>query len=996
MEGGHIGSAASDETLDGEKTSREAEAAVPRVAGRLEEIGRYVVLRTLGAGAMGTVFLAYDPELDRKIALKLLHGDTSPTQRRALLMEAQAMAKLSHPNVVGVHDVGERDSAVYVAMEFVEGTTLRRWLEAEPRRWRDVVEKFVAAAHGLAAAHQRGLIHRDFKPDNVMVSDDGQVRVMDFGLARPSGTVEQTGDVESISGSVLTVATLGRVAGTPAYMAPEQSVASTLTPAVDQFAFCVSLWEGICGERPFAGPTYPEQLRNISEGRVRPPPANRRMPRWLERTLLRGLRADEALRWPSMEALIDALERGRRRWRWQVGLAAVGLAAVPIALVTAERERRAAACEAEGAAILDVWSDDARQRLRSGLLATGVPFANDSADTLIPWLDAYAQTWRDGRAEACTHETILEDWSPELSDRAMWCFEDRRLQLEATVDQISRGDMKAARRAVRLASYLDPVESCLNEEFLERLPVPPMEIRDAIRDVRARLIDVDRLRHAGRYDEAMAEAREARARAEALDWPPLHASARLLEGRSLLEAGRSEEATAILTNTYFEAEEAGSLEVAFRAARALVFANSTLERFREAEVWARHADALAQKKSDPGRLDEAEGHYLLMDVRRGLGELESAAEHGERALALRTATLGAEHPITAAALRNLGVVYLDQGRDEEALAMFEQADAIWRAAVGRRHPHVGALALLNGRALVSQGRIDEATGQFEEGVDILEQTLAPEHPKMVAALADLAGVYLASGRLDDAAERSNRARAIALEHAGPRSSMFAGTLLDAMDLARARGDLDEALKLGARALEIRELSLDPSHPDLLEARDRIAGLHADRGELEEAVALRLGSVEVVEAAHGEHDRRLVDLLVALADAQRGAGLRDDAWQTSTRAVALAKATAGEREGSIAVLPLCALAEVELDEGRAAEALRLARRAVRIARGQDHAPRRVGRAAFVLARALAASGTSGAEPRAAALRAKEAFATMHATHDVRRVDAWLEAFEARAP
>jgi serine/threonine protein kinase len=234
---------------------------------------------------MGTVYLAYDPELDRRVAIKLLRGPTNSLDPLTLQREAQAMAKLQHPNVVTVYDVGEHRGRIYVAMELVEGRTLRKWLAAEPRGWREVLEVFSLAARGLWAAHTRGLIHRDFKPDNVMVSDEGHVLVMDFGLARSSGEPthdEPDFDVRSFRSSVLNAATVGRLVGTPAYMAPEQVMAKALTPAVDQFAFCVSLWEGVCGERPFEGEMAAEMFANASEGRIRPPPAGR-MPGWLRR-----------------------------------------------------------------------------------------------------------------------------------------------------------------------------------------------------------------------------------------------------------------------------------------------------------------------------------------------------------------------------------------------------------------------------------------------------------------------------------------------------------------------------------------------------------------------------------------------------------------------------------------------------------------------------------------------------------------------------------------
>ncbi|MEM6293696.1 MAG: serine/threonine-protein kinase [Myxococcota bacterium] len=730
-------------TLDAELTLDPWGVKKPARTPAREALGRYVVLRTLGQGAMGTVYLAFDPELDRKVALKLLHGETSPRRARALLREAQAMAKLSHPNVVGVHDVGEHEGAVYLAMEFVEGVTLRAWLASERRHWRDIVDVFLDAGRGLEAAHRRGLVHRDFKPDNVMVSADGRARVMDFGLARPtSEPTEAFEPGEGVSSSRLDETLPGRVAGTPAYMAPEQTLAEELSSAADQFAFCVTLWEGLCGERPYDGPSYPELLRSLSEGRIRKPPANRRPPRWLERALRRGLRPEPSARWPSMAALMEALERGRKRWRWQAGIAVAALVAIPLG-VSQQRRHRAdktrreavAACEAQGAAIRSVWNEDARQRVRAGLRATGASFAEPSADVFEPWLDDYADVWARGRTQACLHATVDEDWSSERSDRSMWCFEDRQLQLEATVDQISTGDAKAARRAVRLVSYLDPADACLDPILLERLPAPPFELRDRIRSIRVALVDIDRLRHRGEYVDALSAAEVVRADAAALGWPPLYASARMIEGRCLHENGRNDEADAVLTDAYFDAIDAGSVEVAFRAARTLMRVNTSLERYRPAQAWGRHADAVSAGKVDRGGLDEAEGHYLSIAVDLGLGNPDEAIQHGELAIEQRTRTLGDAHPITAAAHRNLGLAYLELGRAEDALVMLDRAYRVWVDAVGSEHPHIGSMMSRQAEAMALLSREDEALALVTKALAVQEAVLAPGHPEIERARA---------------------------------------------------------------------------------------------------------------------------------------------------------------------------------------------------------------------------------------------------------------------
>ncbi|MCA9708302.1 MAG: serine/threonine protein kinase [Myxococcales bacterium] len=280
-------------------------------------VGRFVVLRRVGHGGMGVVYAAHDPELDRKVAVKLVDdggGDGSgPTEaHRELLREARAAAALTHPNVVTVYEVGLEGDAVFLAMEYVDGPTLRRWLEPPgDRRWREVVGMFVAAGRGLAAAHRAGLVHRDFKPDNVLIGADGRPRVADFGLARPAPRDRtEPGDGSEPAGE----GTFTSVAGTPRYMAPEQHDGQGIGPASDQFAFCVALYEGLYGQPPFPISSVVDRLDALE--RPLPAPPSRGVPRSLWRVLRRGLAQEPAQRWPGMAELLEALEAvGRRRRR---------------------------------------------------------------------------------------------------------------------------------------------------------------------------------------------------------------------------------------------------------------------------------------------------------------------------------------------------------------------------------------------------------------------------------------------------------------------------------------------------------------------------------------------------------------------------------------------------------------------------------------------------------------------------------------------------------
>jgi predicted Ser/Thr protein kinase len=297
--------------------------------------GRYQMIAKIGAGAMGVVWRAQDPKLGREVALKLLRMPDAALIDR-LVREARTMAQVSHPNVVTVFEVGDAQGQAFIAMELVEGHSLRAWQTAARRTVPEIVEHYVAAGRGLAAAHARGIIHRDFKPDNVLVGKDGRVRVTDFGLA--AAKPGETGTHQAIADVNLT--TSGSVLGTPAYMAPEQFVGGNVDPRTDQFNFCVALYEALYGERPFTGRTFEELGDSVCEGKVKAPPAGTAVSGALRELVLRGLSAKPGDRYPNMDALIGELGRDRARpWR-RTAIGAVALAAVLGVALAADLEIR--------------------------------------------------------------------------------------------------------------------------------------------------------------------------------------------------------------------------------------------------------------------------------------------------------------------------------------------------------------------------------------------------------------------------------------------------------------------------------------------------------------------------------------------------------------------------------------------------------------------------------------------------------------------------------
>ncbi|MEO7732667.1 MAG: serine/threonine-protein kinase, partial [Kofleriaceae bacterium] len=297
-------------------------------------LGRYVIGPSIGAGGMGVVYAAHDPELARAVAVKLLRGAGDPAQRERLRREAQAMARLAHPHVVAVYDAGVIGERMFIAMELVEGETLAQWLR-QGRTPDEILEAYRAAGRGLAAAHEVGIVHRDVKPENILVGKDGRVRIGDFGLARDDAEPVAVGSPEPPRGSA---SRTGGLLGTPSYMAPELYRGSAADERSDQFSFCVALFTALYGERPFPGETLGALIGHLQAGDRRTPRHARRVPRRVRAAIERGLAHDAAARFGSMRALLAQLAPSdRRRARWLAATAALVVATVGAAAVIAPR-----------------------------------------------------------------------------------------------------------------------------------------------------------------------------------------------------------------------------------------------------------------------------------------------------------------------------------------------------------------------------------------------------------------------------------------------------------------------------------------------------------------------------------------------------------------------------------------------------------------------------------------------------------------------------------
>ncbi|MCH9688231.1 MAG: serine/threonine protein kinase, partial [Deltaproteobacteria bacterium] len=423
----------------------EPEATLPESG----QLGRYLLIGELGRGGMGVVHRAYDPKLQREVALKCLRpGQTSAQTHDRLIREAQAMAQLNHRNVVSVYDVELFDEMLTLAMEYVDGTNLAAWLRTRSHPWRRVLEVFDAAGRGLAAAHRAGLLHRDFKPTNVLVANNGDVKVTDFGIAR----VADNTALQSLSASLLGEDTPfpgtdqkltedGQIMGTPSYMPPEQLQAIALTPAADQYAFCVSLWEGLTGSLPFetTGSTFRHRelvaLKNA--GAPRWPSSASSVPRRIVDAIARGLSPAPKDRWPTMADLLLALRYDpTKRRRRILGISAT--AAVVVAAAgghTYHRSELASACEAEGQRIAEIWNPTRAARVADAFAQTNMAYATETWERAAPQVEAFVGAWQRARTTACIEGELDGTRPAPMLARTRSCLDEQQAMLRTLAEQ---------------------------------------------------------------------------------------------------------------------------------------------------------------------------------------------------------------------------------------------------------------------------------------------------------------------------------------------------------------------------------------------------------------------------------------------------------------------------------------------------------------------------------------------------------------------------------
>lgn len=935
----------------GPDSSIEAWSANP-TANRLEEgdtLGRFEILGRLGTGAFGTVYEARDPRIERRVALKFVPGSPDDTSR--LLHEGQALGRLNHPNVVTVHEVGRVPGGGAVIMELVEGQTLAQWASSPAVSARDVAAMFVQLGRGLAAVHEAGLVHRDIKPQNILIGADGQARIVDFGLATaasPRGT--DIALTQLVGATTLAQAEHSGWggAGTPAYMAPERLAGGDATERSDQFSVCVSLFEAIHGIRPFTGSTLEELQTAMQRGRVALIDGRRRGPGWLARIAHRGLAFAPADRFDSMTALADALQRGLgRRRRYAVAVAGSTTAAlVAWAWQTAGADRPLP-CTGAQTHLVGIWDDARRSEVREAILGVGVPYAEGVWLQTARELDVYAAAWISMHTETCEATTVHGEQSPEVMDLRMACLHRSRMNLAATTDVLARADEGVVEHADQLVGELRPLSRCADVDALQlEVAAPPPEDAAAVQEVRALLAEAAAERLGGRYQDANAKLQDLKPRLEAVAYRPLQAEVGLEEGLILRYLGQYEAAEAALRRTLELASELRQIEPIQLAAKELMFTvGHDQGRVEEALQYRELAQGLAA--GDPFR--SAGVRSVVAMLFSAQGDAEAAAAEHRRAIALYD-SVRPGHSNIARSRHGLALALEKQGKFDEAEVEHREALELLERTEGPTHPEVAVLLNDLANALDAQGKYRQGEPMHRRALASVEDALGPDHPHVVVLLNDLAVCLRALGRLEEAEASARRAVKLAETSWGPEHAAVVVSLNNLALILFSRGAYAESESNSRQALRISEKTGRTSHPDTAAARQNLAIALNLQGRVAEAeTELRLAAALMEELFGVEHPR-IAGVRNDLAGALVAQGKLGAAEAELRQAIAIETKVHGEQLPAVATM-MGNLAEVLLDQGKHEEALRWASSTWESRRRLGAPPAKRASSAFLLAQAL---------------------------------------------
>ncbi len=709
-------------------------------------VGRYVIVGLEGRGGMGVVYKAFDPELDRTIALKVVGlaglGRGAEQARLRLAREARTLAQLSHPNVVAVHDVGTFEGDVFLAMEFVHGRTLRAWLSDRQPSPREVLAVYLAAGAGLAAAHRVGIVHRDFKPDNVMVGDDGRVRVLDFGLARSAVTqaapVNAAPSPALAAGSALTRE--GAIVGTPGYMAPEQDRGGEVDARSDQFSFCAALFEALYGTLPFDGATYAEMSAHRLAGEIASPPALRGVSAGVRRAILDGLRVEPEERHRDMEVLLAGLDQRPRATRRRMAAALLAVAAVASGGWAVWARATAApsiaeTCREAGADVKRVWNPARRAAIGRSFAATGHAQAADIAARATEVLDGWAREWEAKRIELCEMPMRRGPVPERFVAARLQCLERHIGSVDALVTvYIEAASVALLDDVIPGVTRLERPTSCDELVVGNATDAQKQEWKPAMRG----LVQAKLAMAAGKPDEALRLAGEVANQSRARrDTEPLCA-AQMMVGQAQSRLGDFEAARRSLRESIRACTEVREESLAADSWLELVSLGFQSARFDAELDDAIFGAELAILRLPPDDLRGADLAYRAGTVHYMRGDTDQAIAKLRRAKAVWTRGGAERYRLELGAVENtLGLVLVHRGEWDEAQAAFERALAAWKAA-GPTGALNGAITTGNiGTMRMVQRRYAEAEPLIREQLAAIEAQGEAGRSSLADALIDL-------------------------------------------------------------------------------------------------------------------------------------------------------------------------------------------------------------------------------------------------------------------
>ncbi len=853
---------------------------------------RYEVGAVLGRGGLGIVYDAWDPELARHVAIKVIKGRArdKPAYDR-FIREAQALAQLSHPNVVQVFDVGRYDEGrgVFLVMERLEGKTLKQWLRAEARGWRSIVETFVAAGRGLGAAHAAQVVHRDFKPDNVMITDDGAVKVLDFGLAvtheqwsaGPSGSSSNMSMSASHSGNSASarLTQTGTVLGTPRYMAPEQHLGEPVAPATDQFAFCVALLSALRGVRTiFTAPSLEDMAKLKIDGELDRAPSDDTTPAWLQAAVLRGLKPDASDRWPSMDALIQALQpRARRRWL-QAGVAAAVIGtSVGVALLPGVTPDDGTDCEASAARLQQVFAVPRLDAMRSSLAQLPSAAASETQQTLDRWVTDSTEQWNAAYTLTCQthHDGGLDD---QTFDRQMSCLRavaqawDRGLErMAGNPDDV--GDRLASGLA-RAPSAQTCTQTAISE--LSR-PVPAdAATRARVEAARGMLADVRGAVRDDDIERAEASLEAATLEAETIGFDPLRAEVHYARAEFILHRGDYAAARSHYDQAVAMAQSAGDDEMAARAcSRATFLVAAQIQDAVDARKRLTLTKALLERAGNPPDLvlEVSQSEFAVLESE---ANFEAAERVCMQALEGYPRDTAGQRLDVSTLLMNAGVAALRRGDPNTGVPRLREALELREGVVGRNHVTVGNSLMNIGHALQSQSKYEQSFVAYTRSYEILRDHPGANHFIVAQVLSGMGLVHKHRGEYEPALTRT--AAALSLLQRGPDPDHPSVPMI-MMNLGNIQKDLgrdQQALETQRRALQLREDRLQPDSPEVADSLRAVGNLERRVGNLDAARPLLLRALQIDRKTLGEHHTKLVHSYSSLIELEVQRGHVDDA------------------------------------------------------------------------------------------------------------------------